>query len=146
MKNPYVFTMIAVVLYGVMNVIQEQKFARFTPAVCLALYFSIMTPLFYTQWAFMRVTNQRVAVPGRSMLGYILLFGIAYFLADWSYLTAYAKGGTAFTITTIMIALPLVTATVDALWGKTLPSIQQLIGYVVTAVGIYLVTTGKTAG
>ncbi|OHA08252.1 MAG: hypothetical protein A3A44_00450 [Candidatus Sungbacteria bacterium RIFCSPLOWO2_01_FULL_60_25] len=84
--------------------------------------------------------------PTGALLIFAFLFGVVYFFADFSYISAFtAAGGSVMTVTTILMMTPVFSSLVKYFYtGGGLPNGYQIAGYVLAVAAVYVVGKGNT--
>jgi len=79
------------------------------------------------------------------MLLFAFAIGVIYFVADFSYISAFtAAGGSVMAVSTILIMTPVFSSLVKYVYtGGALPNGYQIAGYVLAVVAIYLIGKGN---
>ena len=140
--KPIIFAVLAVIIYGSLNVILEQKFDKYN-TVALSLLFTLpFVPIALTLLSIQKLNGGNISFPRGGLFWFIMLLGVFYFLADYFYLGAFTSGGDAVTIATIVLIAPVVTAVVRHIWVGGYPNGYQMAAYALAALAVLLVAKG----
>ncbi|KKT95073.1 MAG: hypothetical protein UW97_C0029G0002 [Parcubacteria group bacterium GW2011_GWA2_45_15] len=139
-----IYATIAVVLFSFLNVALEQKLMKYNAAALMVCFYAVMVPLAFTRVGFVRITEGSVAFPTGTLLIIAFVFGVVYFFADFSYISAFtAAGASVMTVTTILMMTPVFSSLVKYFYtGGGLPNSYQIAGYILAVVAILLVSKG----
>jgi len=149
MQRFVIYAICAAALYGLTNVIIEQKFSKYNTLTLMITYIPVILILAIAAYGLTRTTDPSFALPQGQDLWLLLAVGILFFAADYLFVGAYTNGGDLLTITTITLLFPvfaymfkytasfLIPGMVCAL-----PNILQVSGYVLAATGVWLVVKG----
>lgn len=139
-----IYATIAVVLFSFLNVALEQKLTKYNAAVLMICFYVVMVPLAFARVGFVRITEGSVVFPTGALLVFVFLFGIVYFCADFSYISAFtAAGANVMTVTTILMLTPVFSSLVKYFYtGGGLPNGYQIAGYILAVGAILLVSKG----
>ena len=143
--KPVIFVLLALGLYSFQNVLFEQKLTRLNTFSVLVYSYLVMLPFALVGLFFVKPVAGADVMPTGSTLAIIAFVGTCWFLADALYIGAYAAGGDMFTITSIMIMLPLGGTIIRYFWVGGLPNRYQMVGYACAAIAVLLIVKGKTA-
>lgn len=140
-----IYATIAVVLFSFLNVALEQKLSKYNAAALMLCFYVVMVPLAFARVGFVRITDGSVAFPTGVLLAFVFLFGAVYFVADFSYISAFTSAGAdVMTVTTILMMTPVFSSLVKYVYtGGGLPNVSQVIGYLLTIAAIYFVGRGS---
>lgn len=85
--RPALYALVAVVLYSIMNVVVEQKLARYNAVALLLCGYVVMMPLALLRLGYLRVAGEPIAFPAGPFLVLAFAVGILYFAADFFFLS-----------------------------------------------------------
>lgn len=137
--NPVLFVVAAVAFYAAQNVILELKLSSYSTVAIVACFYFMMLPMAVLQLGYMIGTNQPLIFPTGRMLWLALTVGVIYYVADYSLVSAYTRGVNSATVTTIAMTIPVFVSIGRYFAVGAVPSITQMVGYVITATGVYVV-------
>ncbi|MEK7585370.1 MAG: hypothetical protein AAB455_02575 [Patescibacteria group bacterium] len=143
--KPVIFVLLALCLYSFQNVLFEQKLTRLNTFSVLVYCYLVMLPFALVGLFFVKPVAGADVMPTGWTLATIAFVGACWFLADALYIGAYAAGGDMFTITSIMIMLPVGGTIIRYFWVGGLPNRYQMVGYFCAALAVLLIVKGKTA-
>ncbi len=139
MEKPALMTLGAVFVYALYNVLLEQKFRGVNTLVLMIVMYSVMLFL-STMTLFVRGhTGNPIGVNWPFAIG----AGMLLFCSSYLVTSAYASGGTVFVISMIMVSTPVIASGVRYLWVGGLPTGQQVLGYLLATLSVYLIITGR---
>ena len=141
-----IYATVAVLLFSFLNVALEQKLVKYNAAALMVCFYAVMVPLAVARVGFVRFTEGSVAFPTGALLVFAFLFGVVYFFADFSYISAFtAAGGSVMTVTTILMMTPVFSSLVKYFYtGGGLPNRYQVAGYILAVAAVYVVGQGNT--
>lgn len=70
-----------------------------------------------------------------------LFLGAVLFFADYAYVSAYQKGGSAFQVTSVFIMLPVTMAVASFFFTKTWPTGREVLAFGLAAAAVFLLRT-----
>lgn len=135
--SPFRSALVSLGLYGIANsAIDEYLKKRVSPLVMIVFISAPILVLALLSWC---ATKERAAIPtDLKTISIAIGIGLVLFFADYFYLYAYDKGGSAFLITSIFILLPVISAIVSFAIHKQWPTLQQVIGFGCIAAGLLI--------
>jgi len=141
--KPVLFACLAVLLYSSQNVILEQKLAKYHTVTILVYFYIVMLPVTLGWIAGLKITKQPFVAPSGIAILIALGVGLVYFFADFFFVGAYTSGGSVFSVTTIVIMLPVFASVIKYFWVGGLPNLYQIAGYILAFFAVFLVTKGS---
>ncbi len=139
MNNYITSVLVAVFLYATANVIIERYLGQFSSIGILIFMYPIMLGLAFATIGAYRASNTPVNAPvGLSLVALTLVVGAIYYFADWSYVNAYNKGGDVASITSIMVAFPVVAQLMKSALDQQMPTFRNIAGTAVIAGGVFI--------
>ncbi len=133
----------AMVLYAIQNVTIEQKLAKYSAVSILFYFYLVMLPMAVITVSYMKVSGQQLAWPSGSAITLVLGVGIAYFFADFFFVSAYTSGGSVMMVMTVAMMFPVFASIVKFFWTGTLPNFYHVASYLVAVVSILLLIKGN---
>jgi drug/metabolite transporter (DMT)-like permease len=143
--KPVILAVSALILYSIQNVILEQKLAKYDAFGLLMYFYFAMLPLAIIGLGYKKIMNQPAPLPEGSMIIFVLILGVVYFMADSCMVLAYTSGGSLITVATIIAMFPVVASAVKFAWTGNLPNIYQAIGYVLAFLAVIFVAKGSAS-
>lgn len=142
--KPVIMAVSALFLYSIQNVIMEQKLARYDAFGLLMYFYFAMLPMAILSLGYKKMTNQPILLPEGSMIIFVLLLGVVYFVADSCLVGAYTNGGSLIVVATIIAMFPVVASAMKYVWTGKLPNLYQSIGYVLALLAVIFVAKGSS--
>lgn len=143
--NAILSAVIGILFYGIFNVILDYKFRNYTTPFLIAVM-SVLSLSFSLAWLFqMKFSGKEVIYPDNWQLWLLVVVcGLALFLGDSFYLSAYKGGESIFALTTVAIMLPVSIAIFKGLVNQTWPNIWQVTGYILASLSVFLLARGSS--
>lgn len=138
-----IYAFIGTCLYAITGVVIEQKLEKFNTISLVILFVLPMIPLALIWLGVQKVTHQEITFPTGTALLIVMVMGVAYFFADYFYLSAFTHGGSVLTISMIILIVPAVAAIIRYFWVGGLPNTYQIIGYVLIVTAMIFITKGS---
>ena len=132
----------AMVLYAIQNVTIEQKLAKYSTVSILFYFYLVMFPMAAILVSYMKVSGQQLAWPSGNAVTLVLGVGVAYFFADFFFISAYTSGGSVIMVMTVAMMFPVFASIVKFFWTGALPNFYHVASYLVAVVSILLLVKG----
>lgn len=134
------YALLALLLYTLLNVMLDKYFSHIDPLITLSIYCAIILTLALSCIARNYHNSVVMVVPSTKIFIIICLCGMTCFFADSCYLTAYNKGGSLASITTIVAIMPVFAVVIKMFMDRKLPELSQFLGCILATMAVYLVT------
>lgn len=132
----------AMVLYAIQNVTIEQRLAKYSTVSILFYFYLVMFPMAAILVSYMKVSGQQLAWPSGNAITLVLGVGVAYFFADYCFVSAYTSGGSIMTVMILAMMFPVFASIIKYFWVGGLPNFYQIASYLVAVVSILLLIKG----
>lgn len=145
--KPYIFGMIAVTLYGISNVVLEQKFSKLNSLTLLFCQVTITLVLISAFYLTIRksTNNPTLALPtGTNIWIWIISFSAIVCCANLAFIGSFTSGGRAITISLLLLLCPVVAAITDAIWTGRPPTRWHIVSYILAALAVASTIKGNT--
>ncbi len=141
--KPIIFTLGGCILYGMMNVIAEQKLRGFNIYAVYVYSYICMLTLSVILLYVSKIRGEEMCLPASLHdFGMTIAFAVVFFFANVFILKAY-KDATVFTVTILMVTVPVfATAFRMAFPGGGLPNLNQIIGFVFAGLAVFFSIRG----
>lgn len=133
----------AMMLFAAQNIIIERKLSGVLTAALLTCFYTVTLSLAVLRWIHLRATDASIMFPSGTTLALSLAAGLMLFFGDYCYFGAYTTGGSAASITTIGIMLPIFVSLGTFLLTRSTPNGYQILGYVFAVAAVFLVAKGS---
>lgn len=140
MRNNVVYLMlIALVAYAIPNLLLDRYLSKYSVPALLVVWEFVLFVISCIVYLYSRQTGvEMVHVELGIPLLIVIVASISYYCADYHYISAYHVSGNIVTITSMMIALPVLAGTVKSIIDWHPPSIKHVLAYVVMAIAVSL--------
>ena len=142
--KPILYAVIAVVLYGVQNVLIDVKLKQYSTIALLLGFYLVLLPLGLGTFIYLKLSGQPVQLPTGPDLKILAVVAVMFFIADVFYVSAYTSGGEVISITILAVLMPVVGGVVKYLWVKETPTKYHVVALVFAALAILFVAIGNT--
>ncbi|TRZ64401.1 MAG: hypothetical protein D4Q79_01570 [Spirochaetia bacterium] len=142
--KPVLYACAAMFLYAFQNVTIEQKLAKYATASILLYFYLAMLPMAAILAFSMKASGQQSVWPSGNAITLVLSVGVAYFFADYFFISAYTSGGSVATIMTTTMLFPVFASIVKFFWVGVLPNCYQIASYLFAVVSILLLIKGNS--
>lgn len=136
------FSIVAVFLYSMSNVILELRLSKYQTLTTLVLTGGVLCLSAFLVRLFVKGDDPSFAFPTDSGLLWAIAACLIFAVADWFYISAYTSGGDLLTITSIVIFFPMVAATIKLAITGHYPNLWQVAGWGVMVCGVLLMAKG----
>ncbi|MDD2657807.1 MAG: hypothetical protein PHD04_04090 [Candidatus Pacebacteria bacterium] len=145
MSKPVVFSLLAMLCYAVVNVLFEQKFAKFNNLTLMCVYLVPMLLVGVVGRSMTSTSDPSFDFPTGMSLAILIALGFIYAAADYFYIGAYTSGGELLTVSSIVVMYPIVSSLIKFVLTQGLPNAWQVSGYVLAVGAMLLVAKGSTS-
>ena len=136
-------TLVAMMLFAMQNITIERKLSGVPTAALLTCFYAVTLPLAILRWIHLNTTDASAMFPSGTTLVLSLGAGLMLFFGDYCYFSAYTTGGSAISITTIGIMLPIFVSLGTFLMTRSTPNGYQILGYIFAVAAVFLVAKGS---
>ena len=144
--NAILSAVIGIMFYGVFNVVLDYEFRNYTTPFLIAIMSTISLGFSLVWLGQMKFSGKEIVYPDCRQLWILVFFcGLALFLGDSFFLSAYKSGESIFSLTTVSIMLPLSIAIFKGLFDQAWPNLWQVAGYVLASVVVFLLARGSVS-
>lgn len=139
--KPMMFSLAALVLYGVQGVILERRLSNISPAVNAGLFYLIALVVAIPVLLLWRTFGIKMVMPEGSQYGAIALYAFLSVGATMCFFGAFHTGGKLIVVMTIAsMLMPVMVSLIDYIAGGACPTKTQLLGWAFAVVGVILVS------
>ena len=139
-----IFSVVAMLLYAVSNVLIEQKLSKINNLTIIVCYTSVILVLAIVARLIIKTNSIEYNFPTGNLLLIALSIGIMFTMADYLFIGAYTNGGDILTVTSIIALFPAVASGIKFLFTKEIPNWWQICGYLLAFIAILLISKGNT--
>lgn len=144
--NPIIFIIISMVAYAIGNHLIETRCAQYAAAVTTtitsAVILCISVAIWVYQWKYTSHTdrtNVQLVITSPVMILTLVLLGVILWAGDYFSFAGYSYGASAFTVSTMMLLVPVLVSLIDHVTKGGWPSLGLCMGYCFAATGGVLV-------
>ncbi len=141
--KPVLVATIGMAFYAAAAILIKQKLEGFNTFSILVYWYATMLPLSLGALFVYKVIDKPIAAPVGNSIYWAIGVGVAFFLADSAYISAYEMKGDVFAITTVSVLVPIFVAIIKNFLTGTWPNKYQVAGYVLAAIAIFLIVKGS---
>lgn len=142
-SKPIVYAFLAMWLYALQNVAIEVKLSKYTTMALLLYWYFTLAPLAVAGLGYMYLTGQNVIMPNRHDAKIAIAVGVAFFFADFFYISAYTSGGSLLAITSLVVLFPAIAQLIKFVWVGGSPNYYHMFGYLLAAIAVILISKGS---
>lgn len=138
------YVLLSVILYGIGNVIMEQRLSKFNNLTIMVCYSTTILVASLISRQILKVDTTSAPLTISWDFAFVIGLALIWFVADYFYIGAYtiAKGDL-FTVSSFAILVPVVASTIKLMLTKSYPSSRQVFGYALIAIGVLIFSKGK---
>jgi len=144
--KPIILGLIAVILYGLGNVLLEQKLFKFHNLTILAVAFPVMLVFTFIFRQILAANSTDVSLKFPTT-GYdwwmFVFFGAVIFLANYCYTGAFTSGGNLLVISSLLILTPVTAVAFRTFWVREMPNFYHISAFVFAAIAVFLAAKGN---
>ncbi len=138
--KPLHLAIVAVFFYSILNVMIDRYLSNISPIAMIAVYHLVVLAIALPLVLFRSRLGLEMKMPGKKEYVILAVYALVLIAADFCYFSAYNKGGSLATLTTIVILVPAFAVLIKFFLGGGFPSKIQLLGWAFAAVGVILVS------
>lgn len=144
MSKPVLFSLLAMVCYAIVNVLFEQKFAKFNNLTAMCIYPLPILLVGIVGRYMTKTSDPSFDFPVGLDLTILIAMGFIAAAADYFYFGAYTGGGDLLTVTSIIVMFPVASSLIKFVLTRGLPNVWQISGYILAVGAMLLVAKGST--
>ncbi len=138
--KPVLLALVVAIAYAMVNHLTERhlrNFAALQSAVMVAVGVAIMGGVALLMMYF---SGTPIETPTRTQWWAIAACALVLVIGEYCYFAAYTSGGTAMTVSTILLIVPVLAGIITLFVDGRLPNLLSMLGWVVVAIGVLIVT------
>jgi hypothetical protein len=145
LSRPVLYAFAAMCLYAIQNVILEVRLSKYSTLGLLVYWYFTLAPLALAGLGYLYLAGQSFAIPKGQDAVVAILVGVLFFVADLFYVGAYTGGGSLLAITTLVVLFPAIAQLIKLLWVGGQMNYYHVVGYILAAVAVVLISKGSAA-